>query len=340
MTAHEQRVRLDKVLLIGAQGALGRLCVDPLRSAGFEVARAGRRGAEGADFRHLDLDDDSAVEAACAEADLVVSTVRHPRLTAERAVLRNGGALLSLASLSLADRRRLVAESEGAKGLVVLHAGLAPGVYTLMLKDMLREHPEADGVVMAAAWSLVQTSGPAAMIDFGYPAMKSAPRRPTQVIDFPEPIGPRRCLYVGGPEIGFFGGLAEGCDARIYACWTQRGFNLQVLLASRLGLLARFPLAAYTLGRRWTQQRTSHEHKRDLVMALQGRRCVASQYVAGDGDYLMTAASAVAFTEALREKLRKEPALRGAVGAEELFDLEDVRPGLEGRGMQIARQHG
>jgi len=310
-----------------------------LRSAGFDVIRAGRRPENVPDFRTLDLDDDDAVVAAVVDADLVVSAVRHPRHTAERAVLRNGGALLSLASLSLPDRRELAAEGTGARGLVVLHAGLAPGVYTLMLKELLREHPTADGIVMACAWSILQTSGPGAMVDFGYPAMKSAPRWPARTIEFAAPIGRRRCLYMGGPEIGFFGELAEGRDARIYACWTQRGLNLQMLFFSRMGLLAKFPLGAYTLGRRWTQRHTSHEAKRDLVMVMKGRRCLGAAHVAGDGDYLMTGAATGALAGVMKDKLRRDSNMRGVVGAEEFFDLDALRPGLEQRGVRIV-QHG
>jgi NAD(P)-dependent dehydrogenase (short-subunit alcohol dehydrogenase family) len=327
-----------RVLVIGAQGALGRLCVDPLRACGFDVLRAGRRPEGASDFRLLDLDDAECVAAACADADLVVSTVRHPAHTAERAVLRTGGTLLNLASMTMSDRAALKSENTGGQGLVVVHAGLAPGVYTLALKEMLAEHPEADTVVMAAAWSLVQTSGPAAMIDFGYPAMKAGGRKPTRMIEFAEPIGRRRCLYVGGSEIGFFGELADGRDARIYACWTQRPFNAQVLMANAVGLLSRMPLAAFTLGRRWTQRHTSHETKRDVVIASKDGRCLSARYVAGDGDYLMTAAATAVFAQALMARRDREPDLRGAVGAEELFDLEEIQPGLEERGVRVVRQ--
>jgi hypothetical protein len=157
------------------------------------------------------------------------------------------------------------------------------------------------------------------------------------VIDFPDPIGRRRCLYVGGPEIGFFGELANGREARIYACWTERPWNAQVLFFNATGILSRLPLWAFTLGRRVTQKRTSHESKRDLVIAAKGRKVLAAGYVAGEGDYLMTAKATVAFAEALDALRERRPELRGVVGAEEIFDLDDLRPGLAKRGIKVDR---
>lgn len=325
-----------RVLVIGAQGALGRLCATALRESGFEVIRAGRRPESATDFRLVDLDDAARVAAVCAEADLVVSAVRHPRHSAERAVRENGGMLVNLASLTASDRAELKSAPGEARGLVVVHAGLAPGVYTLVAKEMLAEHPEADTLEIACAWSVVQTSGPGAMIDFGHPAMRGGGRRPTRVIDFPPPIGRRRCLDLGAAEeIGFFGELADGRTERIVACWTERPFHAQVLALNAAGLLSRLPLSFFTAGRRWTQRRTSSEPKRDLVTASRAGRRLAACYVEGDGDYRMTAATSVAFAEALAARREREPDLAGVVGAEEIFDLEELRPRLEPRGVRV-----
>src|SRR5205807_3466827 len=103
---------------------------------------------------------------ACADVDLVVSAVRHPAHAAERTVLREGGTLLSVASLSASDRTELRADATDARGLVVVHAGLLPGVGSLVLKQMLAEHPEADGLEVAAVFSMFQSSGRGGVIDF------------------------------------------------------------------------------------------------------------------------------------------------------------------------------
>ena len=125
------------ILVIGAQGALGRMCAEALRRDGFDVIRAGRRPEQGPDFRLIDLDEPRSIADGFAGVDLVVSTARHPAHAAERAVLRDGGTLLSVASLSASDRAELKADATPPRGLVVLHAGLLPGVGSVALRQML-----------------------------------------------------------------------------------------------------------------------------------------------------------------------------------------------------------
>jgi hypothetical protein len=51
----------------------------------------------------------------------------------------------------------------------------------------------------------------------------------------------------------------------------------------------------------------------------------------------MTASAAAVFAEALAARRDREPGLRGLVGAEEIFDLAELRPGLERRGVRVVR---
>jgi hypothetical protein len=325
------------VLVIGAQGALGRMCVDSLRAAGFDVIGAGRRAEKRPDFRLVELDDRDSVARACSGVDLVVSTVRHPGHVAERVVMREGGALLSVASLSSADRTELKAAQVSANGLVVLHAGVLPGVASLALKQMLAEHPEADGVEIAACFSMVQSSGAAGTADFAYPALTSARRHSTRVIDFPPPVGRRRCMEIGGPEIGFFGELADGRAGRVYFAVLQRAVHAELLALNATGLLARLPLRLFQLGRGWTARRTTREPKRDVVAVTRGGTRLAAASIQGEGDYLMTAAATVVFARALLDRRRADPTLSGVAGAEELFDLPDLQGELERGGIDIVR---
>ena len=103
------------MLVIGAQGALGRICAEALVTAGLDVIRAGRRPENSAGFRLIDLDDSHSVSEGCAGVDLVVSTVRHREHAAERTVAREGGALLNVASLCQPLIRLYYARSGGAK---------------------------------------------------------------------------------------------------------------------------------------------------------------------------------------------------------------------------------
>ena len=323
-------VARGRVLVIGAQGALGRLCARALAASGMDVVRAGRRPEDAPDFLLLDLDRPDAVADACAGADLIVSAVRHERHAAERVVMRNGGALLNVASLNASDRAEL--KSEPSEGLVVLHAGLAPGVYSLVLKDLLSENPDADGLEIAGAYSAFQSSGPGGATDFFHSAVRGRGRLPTRAIEFPEPIGPRRCLHVGGAEIGFFGEVASGRAARVYLCFIERPMHAQLLALNALGLLSRLPRRFFTVGRRWTQRRTTHEAKRDVLAVTQGERRLAACAVEGVGDYQMTAAATVVFAEALLDRATAEPQV---VGAEEIFDWRELGPAFESRGIRV-----
>jgi NAD dependent epimerase/dehydratase family len=327
--------RAVTVLVVGAQGALGRMCADALREAGFDVLRAGRRPEDRPDFRFVELDDSDSVARAFSGVDLVVSTVRHPGHAAERFVMREGGVLLNVASLSSADRGKLKAEQGPTRGLVVLHAGVLPGVGSLALKQMLAEHPEADGVEIAACFSTVQSSGAGGTADFAYPALTSARRHPTRVIDFPPPVGRRRCMEIGGPEIGFFGELADGRTGRVYFTVLQRPVQAELLALNATGLLARLPMRLFQLGRGWTARRTTREPKRDVLAVTRGGTSLAAASIQGEGDYLMTAAATTVFARAALDRRSVDPTLSGVVGAEEIFDLRDLQDELERGGIEL-----
>jgi NAD(P)-dependent dehydrogenase (short-subunit alcohol dehydrogenase family) len=322
-----------KVLVIGAQGALGRLCARALADAGLDVVRAGRRPERAPDFRLVNLDRQETIVEACGDVDLTVTTVRHPAHAAERAVMKHGGTLLNVASLRARDRAEL--KSEASNGLVVLHAGLAPGVYSLVLKEMLAAHSDADGLEIAGAYSAFQSSGPAGAVDFFHSALDRRGRLPTRVIEYPEPIGRRRCLHMGGAEIGFFGEVATGRAARVYLCFIERPINAGLLALNALGLLSRLPRRFFTVGRRWTQRRTTSEPKRDVLAVSRGERRLAAYCVEGLGDYGMTAAATACFAEALLERRAAGPASCGVVGAEEIFSLEELQPAFKRRGIRV-----
>ncbi len=122
---------VKRVIVIGAQGTLGRICAGALTAAGFNVTRAGRRPESAEDFRLIDLDDPASVAAGIQNVDLVVTTVRHSSFSAERAVLRQGGTLLSVASLNQEEARRLLVTALGrpnaARWSVALALGLRQG---------------------------------------------------------------------------------------------------------------------------------------------------------------------------------------------------------------------
>ena len=106
------------VLVIGAHGVLGGTLVRAFDDAGWRVVRGVRRGDGARGCAPVDLDLSGSVAAAIAGVDLVVDPVPHPGLTAERVVLREGGALIDVSMRPAAAARRLRAEATSARGTV------------------------------------------------------------------------------------------------------------------------------------------------------------------------------------------------------------------------------
>jgi saccharopine dehydrogenase-like NADP-dependent oxidoreductase len=79
--------------------------------------------------------------------------VPHPELTAERVVLREGGALIDVSMRPAAAGRRLREATTSARGTIVLNAGRTPGVSNLVAADLLAAHPDADADAVEIAFS-------------------------------------------------------------------------------------------------------------------------------------------------------------------------------------------
>lgn len=325
------------MLVLGAQGVLGGMCVDALRATGLDVVRAGRRPDGADDFRLVDLDDARSVAEGCAGFDLVVSTVRHPGHPAERLILREGGALLSVATLWAAEREDLRHHPCATGGLVVLDAGLAPGVSSLVLKELLEEHPDADELEGAGTFSAVEPSGAATAVDFLLPAFRHARRNPTRVLDFPGPIGRRRCLLLPGPDVEamIFGELPAGRSTRFYGCMVERPVNAELLALNAIGLLRRVPAGMLAMGGAWKLRHRKAKPQAHLVAVDRGGRRLGTNVVECSGNYRTTAAALAVFSQAVLRRRRDGPALSGVHGVEGIFDLAELRAGFEAHGIRI-----
>ena len=325
-----------KVLVVGAQGALGRLCAEALREAGFDVVRAGRRPESAPDFRFLDLGDVDSIPAVCGDVDLVVCTASHPARALERFVLRGGGVLLSAAVYSIAERAELKAFGADAPGLVVTDAGLAPGVSSLVFEELLAAHPEADEVEAASTFSMVEPTGRGTAVE-AYPALRSAERRPAVTVEFPEPFGRCRCVQFAGAEIdaGLHGGLAERLPVRTYAYYMEWPVRTGLLTLNALGLLSKLPLVFLTAGARRRGASTVAKPQCHVCAVLRSGRRLAASAVLGSGNYAMSAAAMATYAEVLLPRRAAGTAPSGFAGIEEVYELAEVRSGLEGRGIRI-----
>ena len=103
----------NRALVIGAQGVLGAVTVRAFRAAGWMVRSGARRPKPGQ--VEVDLDRRDSIAAAVDEDELVVNTVPHPDLLAERHVLEQGGALINVSDLP-PPRRARCARSQAEHG--------------------------------------------------------------------------------------------------------------------------------------------------------------------------------------------------------------------------------
>jgi hypothetical protein len=316
-------------LVIGARGTLGSLVADAFEHAGWEVRR-GSRGDDGGVL--VDLDRPETVAAALDGADVAVNTVPHTGLSAERAVLERGGALIGVATLPFAVTQSLREEAgagSAARGTVVLNAGIAPGVTNLVAADLLREHPSADEVEIALTFAAGGVNGRAGR-EFAHRGLAATRRHRTATIPLPEPFGERRCLEFAEGERGWLGAVAADRAVRTYACFSERPIHATLLALNRIGATGAFARVAAVAGPKGPPRRPSSEPIAQWVAVLRGGERLAARTVEAKGDYVSTAAVALALAERLREA-----GAPGCFDPEELFGLEELAPRLREAGVEV-----
>ena len=228
----------NRALVIGAQGVLGALMVRAFEAAGWVVRSGARRPRPGQ--IEIDLGRRDSIAAAVDEHELVVNTVPHPDLLAERYVLEHGGALINVSDLPAAAARSLRAVGGGARGTVVMNAGLAPGVTTIVAADLLGLHPAARELEIVFTLSLSVSRGPASA-DFIHRGLTAVSRHRTALVRLPSPFGERRCLGFGEGDAGWLGGIAEGRIVRQYVCIAEPAVHERLLGLNSAGAMASMP---------------------------------------------------------------------------------------------------
>jgi hypothetical protein len=342
-----------KVLVIGAQGVVGSFAARAFAEAGWHVTRAGRRPEDAPDFRLVDLGEPATVQAACREADLVVGTVHHPELTLQRTILRDGGTLIDLGELSVAERAELRREAGEGGGLVVQDAGLA-GVAYLAIAELLAEHPDADAAHYALMFSTSMSMGRAGAL-FAHGLLTGSAHHPTATIPFPEPIGRRRCLELGaeagsggGSEAGSGGGsrteaggvlrrTVGGRPIRHYLLMQPSSVQRLLLGLNALRAVSLLPQAMLTAGTgRTPPAEPSSEPVCDWVAVSRDGATLATRTIQGTGYYRMTVAATLAVAEALTRS--PETGRRtGLFSIDELLTSSEVRPALAAAGIDVRK---
>jgi hypothetical protein len=316
------------VLVIGARGVFGRMTVQAFRAAGWTV-RAGARRPTPGDIE-VDLDRPDSIAEALQGQELVVNTVPHPELLPERHVLEHGGALINVSTLPAAAGRSLRAVAGAARGTVVMNAGLAPGVTTLVAADLLCHHPDARELEIVFTMSATSPRGPSDT-DFIHRGLTALSRHRTVVVPLPIPFGERLCLGFGEGDAGWLGGIAEGRVVRQYVCFAEPQIQRRLLELNRAGAMSELPRSAVGGAKSSGHRAAGREPVAHWISALRAGRRLGARTVECQGAILHAARSAVVFADALLS--HGGPA--GCFDPEELCTLSGLRAKLQAVGITI-----
>lgn len=316
--------------MIGAQGALGRAVVEQCWAAGWRVHPAGRRPDAREGYRQLDLDRPETIASAVGDMDLLISTVAHPALAAERLVLEQGGVLVNCSHAPARAAAALAAQVSDPQGAVLLNAGLVPGVANLLAAELLEEHEQADCLEVAFTVLGGATAGRAGG-EFAHRGLTA--RRHHRVIrrPFPKPFGELACMEFAEGEDGGFGGVADMRRIERYLGFGERPLSLALRAINALRLMRLLPRAAFAVERGQRSQ-VSSEPTAIWVAARRGSQRLGASIIECDGDYRTTAAAARIFGERLIERKRA-----GCFNPEDLFGLRELLTPLQEVGVRIAR---
>jgi hypothetical protein len=323
----------NRALVIGAQGVLGALTVRMFAAAGWDVCPAARRPRSGQ--TEIDLDHPDSIAAACDGYGLVVNAVPHPDLLAERHILEHGGTLINISALPAAAGRALRGVAAGATGTVLMNAGLAPGVTTVVATDLLRLNPDAEELELVFTLSSEIPRGPASA-DFIHRGLTGVARHRTTPVPLPDPFGERVCLGFGEGDAGWLGGVAEGRIVRQYICVNELGVHerlLELNLAGGETMPPRFLIGSPKppLGGSASNEPVAH-----WIAAVRGGRRLGARTVECSGDYLHAAKSAVVFADVLLGRRRTG----GCFDPDEICTLADIEPALRTAGVAVVPRIG
>jgi hypothetical protein len=320
--------RINRVMIIGARGVLGALTAQAFQGAGWEVRGATRHPRT--DEVHVDLDQPATVAAALRDQELVVNTVPHPALTAERAVLERGGMLINISALPAAAGRALRAVAGGSRGTVLMNAGLAPGVTNLVAAELLRAHPDAEELEIVLTLSSTAPRGPAS-VEFIHRGMTGGARHRTIAVPLPAPFGVRRCMGFRNHDAGWLGGVAEGRVVRLYVCIAEPAAHERMLALNTAGPLNGLPRSLFRPRPLAEAPAGGDEPVAHWIAARRGGRRLGVRTVECRGDFLHAARCAAVFAEMLLARGRPG----GCFDPDELCTLADLEPDLSAAGVRI-----
>jgi hypothetical protein len=330
-------------LVIGANGVLGSTIASTFAGQRWKVIRGARTPGDARDAVHVDLTEPDTVACAMKKADLTVNTVPDTGMIAEKTTLEQGGTLLNISTVDPSHLRALRRSANcRAHGTVILNAGLAPGVTSLVAADLLEQHPEATTIEIVLTLSSKGMSGRAG-IDFVHRNLIDSGRHgsdsgvhDTEVIPLPAPIGRRRCLGFAERERGWIESLTHGRRVHTYACFDSAPLHASLLAMNKTRLLGALPKGPFMARRGSVPKTPSTEPVAHWVSVGTAETRLAARTIECRGDYRSTASAAVIFAAAaLDSAAARRP---GCFGPEELFSLRELRGPLSSAGIEVVDQ--
>lgn len=324
----------ERVLVIGADGALGSLTARAFADAGWEVVGGARSAGDDGDRRLIDLGRPETIGPGCEGVDVIINTVPDPGVAAERFVVEQGGVLVNSSALSIAHARALCARRSAAAGTVVFGAGIAPGLTSLVAAELLAAHPDADELEVVFTFSVAGTGGPAGakflVRNLG------ASRHDTIAVPLPAPFGTRECVAFAEPERAWMGHLAGVRTVRCYACFAEREVQDALLAGQEPGTIGRLrPDHPARLPR---VDITSSEPVAHWVCVRRDGVRVAARTIRCAGDYLGAAHATLALANTLQDSRAHRPLPTGVFGIDELVGLADLVSYLAAVGISVVAQ--
>lgn len=329
------------VLVIGAGGVLGATVAEVFAERGWLVrrgVRSNRKRVPDPVIIDLDKPGDDLAEVI-GSVDLVVNAVPHEGYVPERIVLKEGGRLINIATMQAVRERLLRNEFwSGAKGQVVLNAGLAPGLPSLVVADMLRSYPDADAIEIAVSLSIKGMSGPSGF-KLAYDNMTTSGRfgsysgrHFTTEIPFPKPIGARNCIGFAERDRAWLDGVADSRRVHSFCYFDSKRLHSTILKLNSAGLLADAPVHPLLMGRRGKRAAPTTEPMMHWVALLRDGVRIAVRTIECQGAYYRAALATEVFGAKLFDYGRDQ---RGCFDPNELFTLNELLDPLRESGIRI-----
>lgn len=327
-----------RALVVGAQGVHGSFIVHELREHGWDVLRAGRRAEPAEDFRCIDLNAPITSGAIPDDARLIISTVPHGDLLLEQHVLEKGGILLSPACVPRLALHKLNLYQGKAKGVVVPHAGLTPGLSNLLAADLLKNATEVINLAIGLTFRALSASGAEGRKwVFGLLA-KSAVTPVTQV-RLPSPLNVRRYMSTDLAAEGWLSDPDRPPSQRLEFCFIERILDALLRGLSSLRWVSLFSrIAAPGYLHRTPKPTQEPIFQWATARAADGRE--SGWLVSAHGDYRSTAAAVRIFAEAVMRLNAESRLPRGLVRLQDVLTLGDVKPQFSASRISVSAWNG